>query len=205
MYYLYQNIQDEIFDMLPKSRRKNEYCRFLPLVKINLKLIKSDRQFYINKYYDEIITVLSGESATSKYINKKKDHPKGPKCNYDHKTARYCWVNFVPAVFNTRGNDTYTIEFRPMQASTSYIKIKNWLLICFSLVDIVENHKNIIYDNPIITLNDIITACYPKNNKELIDYIELRKKKFLTAESINVETEDYIDNEIDNDFSQKGI
>jgi len=114
MYYIYQIIEDEIFDMMPKSRRKNEYCRRLTRINIdliNLLPTNTERDFYIKKYYDEIITVLSQKAHPDSYINKKQDHPKGFKCGYDHSAARYCWVNFIPAVFNTRKNGVYTINF----------------------------------------------------------------------------------------------
>lgn len=130
MYYIYQTIEDEIFDMMPRSRRNNEYCRRLKRVDIDLNNLlpnNTERNFYIKKYYDDIIVILSQKTHPDEYVNKKKDHPKGFKCGYDHSAARYCWVNFIPAVFNTRKNGVYTIEFRPNPATTSYRKIKNWL------------------------------------------------------------------------------
>lgn len=215
MYYLYYNIQDEIFSMMPKSRRKNEYCRKLDNLSINISNIhpkQLNRNYYIDKYYSEIIMFLSKKDFSSRYVNKKKDHPKGFKCAYDHSASRYCWVNFVPAVFNTRGNSIYTIEFRPMQASTSYRKIKNWLLICFSLVDIVENYKQEIYDKTYLNLADVLNICYPKDSEKLINYVNERKLKFSEIHLTNqnkdmtkVENDDYQENELDNDFKLKNL
>lgn len=211
MYALYTSIQEEIYSMLPKSRRKNEYCRRLDILPIDVNEINpkaENRSYNIDRFYSEIILYLSKKDYNNKNINKKKDHPKGFKCNYDHSTARYCWVNFIPSVFNTRGNEIYTIEFRPMQASTSYVKIKNWLLICMALVDVVENHKQFIYENISkgISLNSIIKTCYPKDSKKLISYIEERKNKFSESNgSIKVETEDYQENELDDNFKLKDL
>lgn len=199
MYWLYQKIQNEIFLMMPKSRRANEYCRFLDKVNISIPNILKDRKFYVENYYNAIMMVLSKMDYNSKRVNKKNDHPKGFKCGYDHSAARYCWVNFIPAVFDTRKNGVYTIEFRPMSGSTSYRKIKNWLLICFALVDVVENHKQEIYDNPNLELRDIITICYPKNHETLNKYITERKELFADG-STGKEISDYEDNEVDSNF-----
>lgn len=214
MYNLYYTIQDEIFSMLPKSRRKNEYCKKLDNLGHRIGNIAPEaesRDYYINKYYADIIMFLSKKEASNKYVNKKTDHPKGFKCAYDHSAARYCWVNFIPSVFNTRKNEIYTIEYRSHSASTSYRKIKNWLLICFALVDIVENHKREIYNNPTISLDEIIKVCYPKNSELLIDYIKERKTKFSNTEDKSeaaikrIENEDFQDNEVDNDFRLKNL
>lgn len=193
MYYLYQMFQDEIFSIMPGSRRNNEYCRKLPEVQINLKNILIDRQFWIDKYYGEIISVLSRKDYANKTVNKKKDHPQGFKCGYDHSAARYCWVNFIPAVFDTRKNGQYTIEFRPMSATTDFKKIKNWLLICMGLVDVVENHKRFIYESKLIDLESAITESYPKGHKDLVEFINSRKVKFANKYNENAEL-----NEVEN-------
>lgn len=214
MYYLYAMIQGDIFEMLPRSRKDNEYCRFLETLPIDLANISpknSNRKFWIEEYYATIVNILSLEGGPSYMINKREDHPLGHKCQYNHRTARYCWVNFITSVFNTRGNNVYTIEFRPMSATTSYTKIKNWLLICFALVDIVENHKQAIYSGSVKTLNDVITNCYPKDNKVLLDYIKERKAKFaahsaLGAELLEkVENMEFAENEPDNNYSHKSL
>jgi hypothetical protein len=150
------------------------------------------------------MTILSSGYSPDHKVNKKHDHPKGFKCGYDHSAARYCWVNFIPAVFNTRKNEVYTIEFRPHSASTSYYKIKNWLFICIALIDIVENHKKEIYNNPNITLQDIIRIVYPKNHMQINDYIEKRTLKF-ADKSINHEISDYTDNEVTDDLTLKSL
>lgn len=199
MYWLYQKLENPIFNMLPPSRRNNEYCRRLPFLHIDLINIQKNYNYFIDNYYNQIINILS-QFDCGDNVNKKNDHPKGFKCSYDHSTARYCWVNFIPAVFNTRKNGIYTIEFRNHSATTSYIKSKNWLLICIALVDIIENHKVALYDNPNINLQEIIELVYPKNHLEINNYINKRTMKF-SNESIksglDQEFIDYTDNEID--------
>ena len=204
MYYLYSSLETEIFSMLPLSRRNNEYCRPLTPIKIDLAVLQQNREFAIDKAYNEIIKVLAQVSRYTTNINKKNDHPKGFKCGYDHSAHRYCWVNFIPAVFNTRGNRVQTIEFRNHSATTSYIKCKNWLMICMALVDIVENHKDQIYKNPGIRLVDIIKIVYPKNHIKLLDYIYKRMAKFSNDDG-NAERSDYVDNEIDDRILLKNL
>jgi hypothetical protein len=189
MYYLYQQIQEEILLMMPPSRRNNEYCRYLPEWKIELQHIMTDRVYWIDQYYNEIVTILAKRQAGDARVNKKKDHPAGPKCGYNHSYARYCWVNFIPAVFDTRHNGSYTIEFRPMSATTDYNKIKQWLLICMAMVSVVENHKQLIYSGKRLTLTDIVNAVYPKDNCRIIEFIDTRKAKF-NSESL-VEQEEF--------------
>lgn len=110
MYYIYSILEKDIFAMLPISRRNNEYCRPLTKLKIDLSLIQKNRTFYIDKYYNDIILLLAQTDTYNTSINKKRDHPKGHKCGYDHSAHRYCWANFIPAVFDTRGNGVKTIN-----------------------------------------------------------------------------------------------
>lgn len=205
MYYLFKKLEPFIFGMLPKSRRNNEYCRPLPNVPIDLENIKKNHDYFIDSYYNSIINILSSGSPVSNSVNKKHDHPKGFKCGYDHSAARYCWVNFIPAVFNTRKNGIYTIEFRPHSATTSYYKCKNWLFICIALIDIVENNKLAIYNNKEITLQDIITLVYPRNHQEINSYIQKRTDKFSSNATEDQEIIDYVDNEIDENLSIKNL
>ena len=207
MYYLYHKLQREIFTMLPKSRRNNTYCRFLdsrPIINFNIKDLQSfNRDYAIDVTYEAIVRYVSANNNPSKKVNKKNDHPKGYKCGYDHDSARYCWVNFVPALFNTRKNKIYTIEFRPAPGSTSYIKIKNWLLICMALVDIVENHKRFIYENSNLSLAKILTEVYGQKANKLIAWVDKRIAKFNDAEF--TENDEYADNELDNNVSLKNL
>lgn len=213
MYYLYYKIQNEMFTLLPKSRRNNVYCRKLPKLNIDIELKNLDvtnpnYKYYINMYYHEIQCFVNKITTDTKKYNKKTQHPQGHKCGYDHSTARYCWVNFIPAMFNTRGDESYTIEFRMASATTSYIKNKNWLLICMGLVDIIENHKKEILQMPNIGLKDIMTISYNSNSGPIIEFINDRITLFNTSsdrENTKIEQLDYLDNEIDEDLSIKNL
>jgi hypothetical protein len=203
LYEVCREIQSSIFGLLPPSRRNNEYCR--PLVDLGFRIdsMNKDREYNIERYYTSIIEYIS-KSSPSKTVNKKRNHPRGSKCGYDHSSGRYCWLNLVPALFNTRGNNSYTVEFRPMSGTTSYYKVKNWLLICFAIVDFVENHKQEIYAGN-ITLENIIKKCYPKDHVTILDFIKERKDKFSNKFSSIEEAKDYLDNSVDNNFSVKSL
>lgn len=114
MYKLFRLVESEILSVLPPSRRNNEYCRRLGKIEINFKEEDfNDMVEYkalIDKYYNEIVKFVGSTDSVSSSVNKKKEHPMGHKCGYNHGSARYCWANFVPTIFNTRGNGVYTIN-----------------------------------------------------------------------------------------------
>jgi len=213
MYMVYQAIQNEIFTLLPISRRNNEYCRPIKQMNLKLSLLKQDRYKYFPLYYADIIKFLSGTTRPTGDVNKSKNHPKGNKCGYDHNTARYCWVNFIPSVFNTRKNGTYTIEFRPMSGTTSYYKIKNWTLLCMALVDFVENYKSYIYSLDTlgnITLDTIVDVVYGAKGAKLKAWINKRKDRFninsLPKEDLDKnETIDYLEGDLEKINSIKNL
>ena len=210
MYWLYQRLQDEVYKMLPKSRRNNEYCRKLKPIAINIDNLNSvNRNFYIEKYYNDIILFVSKNNFPGREVNKKRDHPAGFKCGYDHSSSRYSWVNFVPSVFDTRGNKVYTIEFRPAPGSTSYLKIKNWLLICMALVDVVENHKQFLHKNrETVDLLSVLTEVYGQKAGILCKWVDERKQLFNVIPNNNDlsnEITDYETNELDEVFDLKKL
>lgn len=220
MYNLYQKIEDEIFSILPYSRRNNEYCRKLKYIDINLDNLNKHKTYYTEYYYNQIILLMTKNLSNSKLVNKKQDHPKGFKCGYDHSSERYCWVNFIPLLFDTRKtsyeidglrghytNPVQTIEFRPMQGTTDYFKLKSWLLIYIALVDIVENHKDYIYNNSDnYKLTSIINTCYSKTkiSNDLNEYIELCKEKY-KIKSIKLENQEYLEYNIDENYLIKNL
>jgi len=143
----FKKLENEIFSILPLSRRKNEYCRTLK----NISAVYVCQSFktkhhykdFIEEAHRDIVTYIGHQDKFDPIVlNKQKNHPLGDKCGFNHNTARYSWLNFVPAMFNTRGNEVYTIEFRPFNGSTNYSKIRNWTLLCMALVYVAENCKN---------------------------------------------------------------
>ncbi len=208
IYYLCRKLETEIASMLPKSRRNNEYCKKLKAIPIDLtQEFKSNFDYneYIDDIHSKILSYVSSQSTIDPTIvNKKHNHPKGDKCNYDHSTARYAWLNFVPAMFDTRDGGPYTIEFRNMNGSLNYLKIRNWALICMGLIYVCENHKDFIKSNKDISLNDVIKLSYPIKAEELMRYIQIRKDKFSGNDS-KEELEEYNEVTDDKNLSLKNL
>jgi len=206
-YILAELIENDLFSMLPKSRRENSYCRKLtPLTLDRLNYLRNaPNATEYNMKINEIYNMIHAEVAGSKdldgpdaNINKNRQHPKGAKCNYDKTAQRYCLLNYVTLMFDTKGiPNSHTLEFRPMSATLNYTKVKNWIKICVAFVYFVENFKSIIkagkythdgkdYD---LDVELIIAKSYPKTGGKLIDYVRERKEIFKTkGESV-----DYVD------------
>lgn len=219
MYYLYQIIQKEIFLYLPLSRRNNKYCRYLEYLDINISNLQpnnKDYKFYVDYIYSIIIQILTDKrcgksihNGKNGRINRKCDHPKGHKCNYDHSTPRYCWVNLIPALLNTRHNGVYTIEFRMVNGGSNYFKNKYWLLICMALVSVVENNKQYILNTPPskITLRSLLKEVYGEKSKELIDFLDVQNSKYNTTEekALRNEKMDYEEYLIDENLTIRSL
>ena len=184
-YILGQKIQDEIFTMLPKSRlEKNEYtnriyCQKLPIRNFSL-LQKSYKEDY-NEYrklmedmYNEIFYVVSQGRYPSSGMNKEDSmHPGGRWCD-----PRYFWINFVAFNFKRENVSEFTCEFRAMQATLNFEKVKAWILLCEAFLYYVENSQAEIITKEKITIADILNTAYPKTADSLIEWVESRKKWF---------------------------
>ena len=129
-------------------------------------------------------------------------HPMGAKCGYDHSTPRYEWLNLVPFLYNTRGNESYSIEFRPHSGSLNFMKIKNWILICMALIHYAENYSKEIFDGYYIendqkkqlTLERVIYLAYPKKYNKILNYINSRIIEFSKPKSEQLEYDDTSNN-----------
>lgn len=172
-------LEDEIFQTLPKSRRKNKYCRKLKPFNFRPALGNTTENIIeIKEDYNQLFKYISYEklnNPTFEY-NKSTQHPLGAKCSYNHDTPRYCWLNYVPAMFNTRNNGSYTLEIRHHSGTTNFIKVKNWLLLFMAFVAFVEKYPELIVRG--ITIKDVLTKIYPKKSEILIQYFEKRKELF---------------------------
>lgn len=204
MYLLGIIIEEEVFSIMPNSRKDNEYCKKLikiPASKLNKLVNFKTRRGYkkaIEGLYNSIFNIVGKSGAPNRFLNKKTQHPKGRHGGYDRNSDhRYSWLNFTNMIFNQRSNmDNKTIEYRPHPGTLSYTKIANWLKICMAITEFVHVGKKDILEhfrgNKIITLSHIISKVYNKNASKLIDYIELRKNLFSDISNENV---DYINEE----------
>lgn len=189
MYKLFQLIEDEMYSLVPPRRRTVGYCN--PMKPININLAKRGIPYdvLIDKYYDQIVTLVSLGKKPSKAINKAVNHPAGRYCNYDRNTPRYWWCNFVPVLFNLKGVGNYTIEFRNHPITLDYIKIRNWVLLCMGIMSFVENNKREIVEAKAMSIFDVIKASYPGKGKYLTDYFKERQRLFATV--ANAEQEEF--------------
>jgi len=195
-YILALKIEKSLFAALPVTRKMgyhpdtgnlgdNVYCKPIPnLYGGSVDVItrafdgcSTDEGYSgrVNKLYDRFFEWIScGIKRSSVSSNPfTKQHPKGPKCGYVKDTPRYCWLNFVPSNFNTRGNGTHTLEFRAFSETTNYLKVKNWVMFSMAFVYFVENNMRAIISSDEITIIDILKAAYGSNSP-VVDYYKRR-------------------------------
>lgn len=176
MYKLALLIEDEMFAMVPYSRSKSEYCQRMRKIDLPIR-DDSHHEIDVKNAFEKIRSIINVVNPAEDYkISKKKEHPLGRCCGYKKETPRYWWLNLVPAMYNIRGDESYTVEFRLHSATLNYKKVENLILICLGIVEFVENHKRMI--KPGITLGQIMKVAYPKNGNNLAEYIEKRKATF---------------------------
>lgn len=200
-------VQTDLLKMLPVSRRNNEYCR--PMKDIGIKLpdvTKLGSNVLLDKEFDKLVNYIGcvepGRPLKTGSLNKRVQHPMGKKCGYNHSTPRYEWINFVPLLFDDKGIQSYTIEFRPHSASLNYEKIKNWVLICMALVKFAEDHYDLIRTNDSLTIEQILNIVTDNKASSLINYISNRKTLFT---SNSAEGEEYSKDSFNENISQLSL
>jgi hypothetical protein len=201
-YILGLKLEKEFFDLVPPSRRGSVYCSKLKDLNFNFKKLEGEDDFRTRcgNYYNELFKYLCGKYPDNNH-NKFTNHPNGRTCGYNHSSPRYNWLNFVPAVFDTKGvKDSWTLEFRLHSGTSNFNKIKNWTKICMAFVNFADNHSDDILNNCVtingkklpLTLTNIVTKIYPKTGSKLVAYMEDRKSKFESSEEY--ETLEYSEN-----------
>lgn len=182
LYGVLSSVQNELFKWFPIDRQYNEYARQLPIL-TDFKYDFNDinKSYMLNSQYFNIFKNV-GNANIGVRVNKTTDHPYGHKCRYDHSTMRYCWANFVPAIFNTRDNNVYTIEFRIHEANYNYYALKNWLLVCMSFLYVVDNNKAEIHKelkNNTLTMKTVLSLTYPTSTvSSLLNFYKNRAELF---------------------------
>lgn len=199
-YILGRKIEKSLFSILPKSRRNNKFCGYLPNLSLNSIMQEFGTECGFDVAYESLFNALSNDKKLGREFNKSTNHPYGRYCGQyqDHianeSILRYKWLNLVPCNFNIRkyhpskkmkskaNLDTpYTIEFRNHSATLNYTKIRNWVLVCMAFVNYVENNMLDILNKDVITLEDILESAYPKNAKNLLTYVQERRELFSTS------------------------
>lgn len=200
-------VQTDLLKMLPVSRRNNEYCRPMKDIGITLPdLTKLGSSVALDQEFDRLVNYIGcvDEKRPVKVgqLNKRTQHPMGKKCGYNHSTPRYEWINFVPLLFDDKGIQSYTIEFRPHSASLNYEKIKNWVLICMCLVKYAEEHYDLLRTSSSLTIEQVINTVTDNKATALINYIKNRKALFT---SNSAEGEEYSKDSFNEDISQLSL
>lgn len=199
-YILGQKIERDLFRMLPSSRSKSEYCKKMGSIDFKSMFKKYETNDAIDIAYEYLYErFLLGKKPLGKVGDRTKNHPGGRTCNHDKNSDRYCWMNLIPTVFNTRDsvnvkNIPHTIEYRAHAASLNYTKIKNWILICMALTNYAENEFDTIINAEFIKIEDVIKNVYGRNKKltsNLLSYIADRKSLFSTDK--DAEVKEYAD------------
>ena len=191
-YILALLLEEQIFELLPSSRRNNSFCKRLKKLKLKIALDNSKDNIDLQESYNTLFAYISTDVASypDRHANKLKQHPRGAKCGYDHGTPRYCWINYVPAMFNTRNNiNGYSLELRNHSGTTNFVKVKNWTLLFMAFCKFTEEYPDKIV--PGITIDEIIKTIFPKKYKSLMFYFNSRKKLF--EESGQSESADELD------------
>lgn len=99
-------------------------------------------------------------------------------------SARYKWLNLVNCCTVGRFK---TIEIRLWPGTTSYNKLKNYILLSLAFVNYVDNHQASIWSKKEISLGEVVEAAFGKGDLTLSleHFIDKRKQAFgRTLESI---------------------
>lgn len=109
LYKLCKAVENDMFKILPQSRKSSPHCRPLDTFKFDFTNIigKDDYKIRIDEYYSQIYQHYASKGyRPSNAINKLSYHPKGAngKCGYDQNSPRYCWLNLIPAMFKREGS-----------------------------------------------------------------------------------------------------
>ncbi|QDP63181.1 MAG: putative amidoligase enzyme [Prokaryotic dsDNA virus sp.] len=153
-------IQDDIFEMLPESRRNNSYCP-----KIDVRTYKNTNFKNANK---KIAQFVFGRTNLDKTYNKKYHLGRYP-------STRYNWMNMVRCGSASNGE---TLEFRCHAGSLNFEKLQNWILVCMSIVRFIENNQSRIMKKG-VTLLEILNEALPTEMRnKVFDYCNMRKVNF---------------------------
>ena len=152
---LYYKFEKYLFEVVPKSRRKNRYCKSLNLNMNTLERVKTMLEFK-QWFYDTKDSYDLYDYSTMKY--------------YD---GRYFAFNLHSYFY--RG----TIEVRHHSGTTSALKIINWIKINLALFERAQIMSYEEIKEMKVTTENFNTIL---NDYGLIKYIRARKKMFKKKE-----------------------
>jgi len=176
-----QMLEAELYSMMPSSRKSRAHCR--PIYNVDFSIINKKNSVLpykqrVSSVYNKIFEIVSLGKKPSKVTNKKYGHPAGDHCGFNTSTPRYWWINFVPVMFNLKGEENYTIEYRMHSATLDFTKAKNWILIVMGILYYSENFKRDVFSKKTLTLEEVMKKSYPGKGLYLTNYINERKDFF---------------------------
>ena len=148
IYLFYGNFEEIFFQMVPNSRRNNNYA----------KSIRSKYDLACEKKFKNHILNMSNNENLEKYT----------PSTYD--SSRYDWLNMTSALSKRK-----SIEVRLHSGTLDHKKIINWIRInmaCIEWARKADIKRVITVKNRLRTLYKIVES------KDLIKYIEQRRDKF---------------------------
>ncbi len=163
IYLFYEKFEPLIFNMVPRSRQRTDYCK-----KYKTYYNNSNQTLFKTKTLDDFKSMVY--ETKSKYTIKNRSSRK----SY-HK--RYCWINFHSIFY--RG----TLEIRNHSGTISPTKINNWLLLHLTILNYL-NKINLDTINELKVDKKTFLSIF---NKKLQNYIKQRWEKF---EKGNMEEKD---------------
>jgi len=154
---VYKVLESSIFNMMPPSRRKSNWCKKFPINTDNLKRIAKDNceQSLVDYYYDGYYP------STEKYND-----------------CRYYGLNLHARYYHG------TIEFRHHSGTLNKTKILNWIKICNA---IIEKGIHLSKEKTPTKLNKFMYRDSNTQRQlryvlgsELLEYVNKRTTKFIT-------------------------
>ena len=176
-----QMMQEQLFRIQPKSRRKNTYCKEIPEKYRELRTVNKKLFPYT---YKRMLRLLSQYIANCSGGFDKTNCKKSSNPNGHYSSTRYKWLNLNNFSYRDRGD---TIEFRQHSGSLDYNKIRKWVLFCMSFVNFVENHSRTIIEafnrfqeDPAIciSMREVLVASLGKEGDVIADYYDKREERF---------------------------
>lgn len=178
-----QMIQDEAFECMPVSRRKNTYCVKIHECFKEMRVVSKKQHPFTHKHMLRLLNnyVYGTNDDFNKNNCKSSRHPNGR-----YASTRYKWLNLNNCSYNHATPNT--VEFRLHSGSLDFNKVYNWVVFCMAFVNFVENHSRTIineYDSYLkgvstISMRNILTSTIGEIHGNVIaNYYQKRRDKFI--------------------------
>jgi len=154
------SLEKDIFNLLPKYRQNNNYCKFLNenfrgFLEVETR---KDKKKAGRKLYDNQRAEFENRHKSSKYVD-----------SSEQRGIRYYWLNLDRLYHKRSQPEQRTFEFRPHQATFDSKSWINFCLLCYYLVQFAKTRTKEICSTA--TLQDVVDTAKPFHRKQLTKYI----------------------------------